>query len=249
MESEVADEDKLGFLSEGEDAQPAEPVETAPEPEESAEAPEQAAPEVTGEKEVAPPATVQDDQGRFVPVTALLDERDKRKAAEQRAAALEQWRQEQERKAQEKQPDFYEDPDKAFGFMRDQFEQRLFNERLNISEAMARQSHGDDVVAEAQQAFAAAMQRDPGLMQKLQNETNPYGFVVNWHKQQRFLSEVKDPDTWREQERERIRQEIMAEIQSPRPKSPPQSLASAPSAAGNDAPPSPGGTFDQMFPR
>lgn len=248
-------DDKLTFFEE----ETQEPQETQePEQEAQAEEPEaqepeqkESAEESTGAKEEAsPPEATTDEQGRLIPVTALLDEREKRQKFEREAEELRRWKEEQERQRQqgEKRPDFWENPEQALGHLRQEFQQQLWNEKLNISEAQARRAMGDEIVDEATEAFKAEVAKNPALFQQLQSQRDPYGFVVDWHKRQEFLSEVQDPDAWREQERERIRQELLAEVQqSKQPqKAPPPSMAKA-TPAGRDAI-AQGSAFDDLFP-
>ena len=253
--------DKLAFLND--DEPKAEEVEAMePDAPETAEAPEEVEVEAkaeaeTGEKPTseAPPAPPQED--KHVPFAALLDERDKRKSLEAELAEMRKWREEQERKAKEaKAPDPYDDPQGWARHQQVEVQQALFNERLNTSELVARSQYGDDLVSEAQKAFVEAAQRDPTLGAKLMQEANPYGFVVNWHKRNRFLSEIgDDPEKWREAERERIRAELMAQQPTPArpapsaPAAPPRSLASAPNAGTGASRPArgPGSAFDEIF--
>lgn len=253
--------DKLAFLDDSEpepEAEAVEAVEAAPEPEAEPEAPEH-----TGEKQAdaGPPPASQED--KHVPLASLLDERDKRKAIESELAEMRKWREEQERKAREAErnaPDPYEDPKGWAAHQQQEVRSMLFNERLNVTEQLARQQYGDETVAEAQRSFLEASQRDPTLGQRLVNEPNPYGFVMQWHKRQKFMSEIgDDPEKWREAERERIRQELMQEVtQQRRPTTPqpapsapaaPRSLAGAPNAGTGASRPArgPGTVFDEIF--
>lgn len=244
-------DDKLNFL----DHEPKdEPKAEAPaEPEakaEPADPPKEEA-EGTGAVEASPPDAV-DEKGRLIPLTALLDERDKarkhREEAEKLRRELEELRKPKERP---EAPDVLMDPEGFQRHVSQTVEQRLWNERLNMSEAIVRDRYGDEAVNAAQQAFQERLQRQPALYAELQRQPNPYGWLVEWHKRESFLSEVQDPDKWREQERERIRAELLAEVQSqpstvPRTVAPPRSLASAPAAARRDER-APGSTFDQIF--
>lgn len=198
----------------------------------------------------APPAP--EPEATRVPITAMLDEREKRQAAERELQELRRWKEQMEaqaRQSQQKPVDIYEDPE---GFVRQTqatVQQALWNERLNMSEALARDKFGDETVETARAAFAQAVQSSPSLYAEMRQNPNPYMFVVNWHKRNSILSEIgNDPDKWREQERERLRQELLAQAPqpSPKPTAPPPSLSRAPSR-GNDAI-VPGNAFDSMFP-
>jgi hypothetical protein len=240
--------DPMDFLENKE----AEEVTAAPEPEQAAPAEETPEPKGETQAEPAPSAPPAPElEPTRVPITALLDEREKRQAVEAEAKQLK--RMLDEIKAQQtpqKAPDIYEDPE---GFIRQTqatMQQALWNERLNMSEAIARTQHGDEQVEKARDAFAQAVQSSPALYAEMRQHPNPYAYVVNWHKRQSILSEIgNDPDKWKQSQiealREQVRQELLAQS-SPKPAAPPPSLSKAPSR-GNDAI-APGNAFDSMFP-
>lgn len=230
-------DNRLAFLGEDEDVTeaPAEQV-AASEP---AEAPAEPAPITTGEP-AAPPAAVQE---QHIPIQAILDERDRRQAAEREAAML-RHRLEQiaAQQSAPKPVDLIEDPEARLAHERNTvtatLSQQLWNQKLDMSEMMARSKHGDEIVTEAQQAFKAAVSQDPALYQKLLTDRHPYEFVVGWHRQQRLLSEIgTDPEAYKARLRAEIEAEMAAKmpVQPNRPAVVPMSLASAP-AAGRQEP-------------
>lgn len=199
--------------------------------------PEEQPEEPKGEETAAPPVA-QDDTGKHIPISALLDEREKRQALQREVEAL--------RKAQQpqKQPDFYEDPEGRLTQERAQVQHMLWNERLNMSETLARQSHGDEAVDGAREAFAEEVKRNPALYAELQRQANPYGFVVQWHKRQSVLSKMgDDPEAYIEAQ-VKARLEAMQAVQ-PKPSAPPPSLASAAASGGQKEPPASG--FGALF--
>lgn len=228
----MSDGNELAFL---EETQP-----EAPEPEQAEEPqPEPEQPEATGEPEAEPPAA-QEESTRPVPITALLDEREKRQEAQRKAEEYERKLKELERQiAARQQPpaDFNANPQAVI-------EHRLLNERLNTSELVAANAHGADVVETAKAAFLEAARSDPLLLQQAHRQLHPYDFVVKWHKQQALLAQMgTDPDAWINAQVEARLQERLA--QSPAPKAPPPSMARAP-AAGRE-PTTPGNAFDALF--
>lgn len=232
MEKELDD----FFVEEGQEAVEAQP--------EVAEAQPEPVAEPTGEPEPAPPAEPREE--RHAPLTALLDEREKRQAAQRELDDLRRKLQDIEAAKQPK-PDFFENPEQALAQERAHFQQMLWNERLNMSEAVARQAHGDGTVDAAVEAFQSAARDNPTMAMELQRQANPYGFVLKWHQRQQLLSEIgEDPAAYRA----RIEAEIMERLQQqapaspPKPAAPPRSLASAPSAGANETPPDP---FEKMF--
>lgn len=246
---------KLDFLDEKDESEDATvEVEAQAEPEaiEEPEAPE-------GEKAEGEPPSPEFKTSRDIPITALLDEREKRQKAEREAEELRRWRAEMERqKEQPKAPDFYEDPEARMAYENQNIQTLLWNERLNMSEALSRDKHGDAAVDEARDAFMRAAQQNPSLQMELRAQANPYGFVVNWYKRQSVMSEIgNDPDGWKAKQvetikaelAEQIRAEVMAELQGATPAQkprPPASLSGQP-AAGRGEPMSRGSAFDAAF--
>lgn len=239
-------EDKLTFFEdsaeqEAEEVQEPEQEQAEAEPEQEA---AEAEPEETGETEEAASPPDADKEGRLIPVTALLDEREKRQKLEREAEELRKWREQKEAELQRQQrenvkkPDFWENPEQVLNA-------HIVQVKLEQSRFLAEREYGEDLVAEAYRYF----DQHPQESQALLNHPSPFHAAVEHYKRQKFLNEVQDPDQWREQERERIRQELMAEVQqqSSKPqKSPPPSMAKA-APAGRDAI-APGNAFDELFP-
>ena len=222
--------------------------ETAHEPAQPAVAPEM------GTGGIATPPVAEPEKPAAIPISALLDEREKRQAAERQAQEYQRRIQEFEA-AQKPKPDFFDNPDAVIAAERAQVQQMLWNERLNMSEMLARQAHGDDLVTQAAEAYAQAAKQNPALAFDLQRQPNPYGHVVQLHKKQQALSKIgDDPDAYIE----RMVQERLAAMQAsqsqpasvqtsrPAPTMPPRSMASAPSA-GAGTPRGAGTAFDQVF--
>ena len=229
--------DKLDFLDE-----------TAPAPEPQIEAAPE--PEATGEPEVVPPTT-EVEKPQAIPITALLDEREKRQAAERRAEENERRLRmlEQRLSAPPQQaPDWFEKPDEALRARMAPLQAELLNTRLDTSELMAAQAYGQDIVETAKQAFLAEAQRDPALHQKVLQSRHPYDEVVKWHKKTEAMAKIgDDPDAFINAEVERRLQERLTQSSpAPAPR-PPISLAAAP-AAGRTTPIAKGNAFDQAFP-
>ena len=238
-------DEKLNFL----DAEEPAPVTTEATPQPAA--PEPAAapePEPQGDTRARDPET-----GRFVPISALLDERDKRQAETRKREDLEAQLQ---RYQQPQQPEqIPTDPSGIIQYALAEQQRIAFNERLNTSELMARQAHGEEIVSEAQQAFLSAVGQNPMLQQQLQGQIHPYDFVVKWFRQHKLMSEIgQDPEAWRKSEAEKIRQQVLAELQgqgvqpAQSSQQPPPSVVGRPAAARAGAVPvGPGTAFDNLF--
>lgn len=164
----------------------------------------------------------QPDAQPQAPVAAVTAERAKRQDAEQRLAQVEAELKELRRQpapkpqapaAPETPPDWFANPDDAFQHRfrqaTDPIQQSLmFNARL-----IAEQVNGADAVANAVEAFDAAVAAgkvDPAERQRIMSSPNPFHDAVHWLKRQQTLAEVgEDPAAYRE----RIRAEVLAELQ------------------------------------
>lgn len=235
----------------GESGKVEEKVEAVPAPVDAVvEAPQvQPEPEPKGEPEGVPPAPAPKDDVSGV-VKGILDEREKRQQYQREAEELRRWKAEREAKDAEaqKKPDFYENPDEYMR-QREQAQQHaIWNERLNMSELMATNKHGEEAVNAAADAFKVAAAQNPALVHEFTQQRDPYGFVMKWHQKNSMLTEIgEDPAAYKE----RLRQELLAELQAQQPApvaakpTIPGSLSTAPSAAKATAPVI--ASFDSMF--
>ncbi len=157
------------------EAPAAEPVAEAPAPE-----PVEPAAEVQAE-------TVPEKQdGKFIPIGALMDERDKRKAAEER---IRQFEAQQPKQAA---IDPYDDPQ---GFAAEQ--QRLMDERVTqmrfeMSDRFARQQYGDEATKAAIEWGQSRAQSDPVFAASYMRENDPIGWMVQQHQRDGLLSQIGD---------------------------------------------------------
>jgi hypothetical protein len=202
----------------------------------------------------APPAAASDQQpkaedGPLVPRKALEDERRKRQDIERRLADLtrqpaQQTKQVEQPAVPNEPPDMFADPNgytqwvmaQAMAAAERQTEFKLLNRELNRSETRARKAHGDEAVDAALEAV-----RQAGLQTKFLSEDDCYAAMIAWHQEYQV---ARDPAA----HRERIRQELMAEMgmtqagkqpaaaPAAKPRAPlPKSLASTTSAQPRDS--------------
>lgn len=163
--------------------------------------------------EAAPPA-VESEPGT-VPIAALKDERAKRQAIEAELARL---REQQAKPAPMPSP--VDDPE---GYARHVAEV-AFNEKLNVSEMLVRKEHAPEAVDEVIALFRAEAERNPAIGMRLRSELHPWDWMMKEAARIKARQEIgDDPVAYRD----RIRQELMAEMQANKPAvaaSPPTTL-------------------------
>lgn len=208
----------------------------------------------TGETQetLAPPAgsAIKEEprEAQRIPVKALEDERRKRQDLERQLQEMQKRiagppRQDPQAPPPQ-QPDWFVEPERAAQHMMAQMEERRLNDRANMSERIAVRTHGAELVEEAKRA---AIEAGVGRYFFV-NSADPYDDLITWHRKQKFVSEIgDDPEAYKQ----RLREELMAELgqgnpQPPpsavpppapgaRPKAPvPKSLAAQPSAQPRD---------------
>lgn len=247
-------EDKLGFLAGDAPAEPViAPVIDAPAPEPTPEGPargadgkfvaaspepapvQEAPPVVAPEPAPAAPIVPPPEPGH-VPISALMDERDKRKAAEERAARYEQ---------QERQNAAPLEPD-------EQFRAELRSQRLHFSRELANTRHTPDLVTKAHEWAYAKADADPLFNQKALQAPDPYEFAVQEYQRDQIVSQVTPADlaafnAWRAAQAALTPQAGSPATPTP-VAAPPRSLASATSAGGvQHIPTGDGQAYDGLF--
>jgi hypothetical protein len=175
------------------------------------------------------------DKPGTVPHAALAKEREKVKRYTEQVAEFERklaeqdarWAQRFEQltaslqpKPQAPQaPDFWEAPEQAMDYRLNQaltpVQQALQSQREEFSRMMAIEKFGEGAINEAYQALAGLKAANPAEFQaaysKVMSSPHPFGSLVNWHAQQKTLSEIgTDPEAYRE----KIKAEILAEMQA-----------------------------------
>lgn len=132
----------------------------------------------------------------------LLEIRQKAMQAEQRAMYLEQ--QFQARQQQQQAPDRWQDPE-AYEAHRDQMQQSAFAQlQRQIAESNAYARFGYDTVQEAMNAAVEASRNDPQLDRMIATAPNPWEAAVAWHKRERVVREVGDPESYKAKVREEL---------------------------------------------
>lgn len=192
------------------------------------------------------------------PLSALLDEREKRQAAERKAQELQQWRDQQEaqfRRQQQQVPDRFADPEAYEQFAAAQQQAALFELRRDMSRQMAEVRHGPDVVKAAFDWGASLCDRDPHFNAKVKASPDPMGLVVEEWKRDQLLQRLDPNDLdafqqWKAQQAGATPAAPAVGAQPPaRPAAPRPSIATAPSAGASSDPrvKDGGEVFQEMF--
>jgi len=155
--------------------------------------------------EPPPPAAVEPPEPG-VPTWRLREEAEGRRAAEDRARALEARLNEVavHLRQQEKKPDFFENPDQATEAIIQRYLQPVVEHQNAVSmynsKLIAEARHGGDKVAEAEAAFLesrAQQTLDVADYERVVQSPNRYDAVVQWHRKQSTLAAVgDDPNAW-----------------------------------------------------
>jgi hypothetical protein len=223
--------DKLDFLDGVSPIEEALPVEATPEPVAEAIAPEPVTSEPTPTPVAAPVAPTPPEPGH-VPIGALMDERDRRKAAEERVAQFE--RQQQPTRI----PDPLTDPEGALNHTAAAFQSQLIDTKLNLSEVAARRFYGAEAVDAAKDWALQKFSQSPAYQNEVLSQPDPYDFAVQQYKKDQISSSVTEDD-YKAFQSWKSAQAILAGTSpaaSAAPQitatSPPRSIASEPSGGG-----------------
>lgn len=171
----------------------------------------------------------------YAPIAALLDERDKRKALEQKLAQFEQ------PKEEPKIPDIFEDPEGRLSVQDKKFESRIYQTEYRVSDRFARKEYGDETVNQAVEWARQRTYADPHFNQAALSSGDPVGFAVEQWQRDQVASTVSAADLkafqeWQAAQAQQQQQPLVAvqpEIQSP---AIPKSLATASSAGAPTLP-------------
>lgn len=227
----------LPFLTEEKDMPEAEQEQPQAEPEPQ--------PEPKGETEPAAPPAAQPEEPKHIPLTALLDEREKRQKTERErdelARALQAIRAAQQ---PQQQPDLMADPQAALAHIEARAAQVAIAEKVKTSRFLAEKEYGAELVNQAYAFF----DENPHLSHALLNHPSPYHEAVAIYKRHKALQEIgPDPDAYKAKLREQLMEELKANLTPPAPKAPPPSMAASPGVSGGKEPPASG--FSALFER
>lgn len=136
-------------------------------------------------------------------------------------------------------------------YMAAQVHNAALNNKLDISEELARQAHGDDLVDKARDWALQRFAESPAFRQEVLSQRNPYGYAVKEFQRQQALSELNDPAELQAFKAWKAAQALAQQpAAAPAAPPPPRSIASAPSAGGvQHVPTGAGQAFDNVFKR
>lgn len=254
-------EDKLSFLDTPRDDQgrfapkDTQPVDDSPPPAEPAppvaDAQPALAPDTTPVQPSAPPPG-------YIPMAAVLDERDKRQKFERELEDYKRRYEELTRKAPEP-VDPIADPDAFNRHIEAQVARAKWDAITSVSYSMALRHHGAEKVKQAEEWLAGELQSNPGMWTQVQRQPDPYDFVVSQHQRTMRLQKIgdEDPEAWAQKWAEangyiKAPSQPVADRAALSPQSAPipkASIASAPSAGGKSphVPTGPGAAFEAVF--
>jgi hypothetical protein len=155
-----------------------------------------------------------------VPLAAVLDEREKRQAAERQVRELTQWKAEQEAAQAQPLP-----PDQALA-------QQRYQDNLRYSRKFAERQYGKDFVDEVHQWAFDRCERDPFFNAEMAAHDDPYEAATLAYNHEQVLKEVSHADldafrAWKAQAQLDPGGTPALRVQPQAPKPPPVSLASA----------------------
>lgn len=139
---------------------------------------------------------------------------------------------------QPKPVDFWEDPQAFIQSALTPFQQQIAAQQEAVSRTSAVAEHGAETVDKAFAAMRDAMASEPRAQadyQRIMQSPHPYGELVAWDRNRRALTEIGDPAAYRE----RMRQELMAELQASQTQTQPAAQPRLPgnfTQARNDGP-------------
>lgn len=184
--------------------------------------------------ESATAADADDDKTEWTKKMAL-DERRKRQDLERRYAELEAKQKAPE--AKDESSDFFADPDKALGQVKNEIRSELANAKLEISQELMRERFED--YDELESEFVDLAQDNPVLLKQLSEARNPAKFAYETAQKARKAHELDNVDTFREkiraEEREKARAELQAEMKQTAEKAQKRDKALTPSLANQRA--------------
>lgn len=139
--------------------------------------------------------TAINDQGHRVPISELLDQREKRQAAERRAEELERRLQDIERRNQpqrQQAPDVLERPEDFAGYVRSEAERLASARIVNMSFADVEDANPEGFRKAWQGLQERVRSGDQRLADEIRNAPNPGRALMRWHQREETLRQIGD---------------------------------------------------------
>jgi hypothetical protein len=254
-------DDRLSFLDIPRDGQgrfaPKETTQPAPDTPPPPASPAPPEPQAQPAPEAASPSPGTPPPG-WIPMAAVLDEREKRQKFERELEDYKRKVEELTRQAPEV-VDPIADPEAFNRHIQHEIARARWDAITSVSYATALRHHGADKVKQAEEWLQQELQSNPGLFANVQRQPDPYDFVVQQHQRTLRLSKIgdDDPEAWAQKWAEangyvKAMTQPGAGGAAPIPPTAPlprPSLASAPSVGGKSphVPQGPGSAFDAVF--
>jgi len=146
-----------------------------------------------------------------VPLAALTGERERRQEAQREAEELRAKLAAFETK---KPPSVFEDEQGFVKSLESQFDSRLINDRLNMSEALAVDKFGAEKVQAATAWFKEAAKSSPLLTDRFRAAPLQYHAVVAMHAEHLELEKMKDLPTYKAQLRAEVEADVRQQIEA-----------------------------------
>ena len=229
-----------------------------PQPEQQSEAPQEVAqPQVEQPAQEPAPQPEQQKEEHTVPLAKYLETRDELKE-------LRRFKAEQEARAQaqpQKLPDPYHDPDGFAAYQQSEVQRAITAQKFEMSDVIARQTHGAETVEKAAEWALERAQQDPVFASQYMREAHPIDWIVRQHKRDGLVSQLPSDVSSLDEliEREIAKRGLIAPNAAPAvatqqapaiPAAPPRSLVNAPSGGGvADIPVGPLAGVEAVFPR
>ena len=177
--------------------------------------PPEKTPSVAAEKAEESPATAEEgstSQASMVPLTALLDEREKRQKMEARLRDVESQIPKEDAKSKAEIPDVVVDPEGYRNYMEERFQAMETNTRITMSRQVMTAMHDD--YDQREQEFLSLANDNPALAQQMAASDMPAKFVYETALKAEKAKRMENVDEWEATERARIREEERAKLKA-----------------------------------
>lgn len=159
---------------------------------------------------------------------AVLDERRKRQELERQLDELKAKPASDGEQKQDERPDLFDDPDGAIGHIERKFEEKLVNQKIELSRSMVKSSHDD--YDEMEQVFIDMAKENPALANQMRMAENPALFAYQQGKKHTDFQQMQDIDSYKAKIEAEVREKVLKELESKQAKqSHKAELASGPS--------------------